>query len=490
MDIIEVHIDSNFSMTQQSPTYSILYVDLDGSLLKTDMLWEQCALLLRTPWKLFGLMFALFKGKLAIKRYCLQHAGIPDISQLPIRPEVLSIIKDHIQSQIPVYLATASLEEIAREVQQSIPGINGIIASTNDINAKGEIKAKLIQEHASGKSFAYIGNDYADLSIWKHAVGVYYVGTSPSITRSLLQTHEYVTIIDDKEATLLTYIHQIRLYQWVKNSLVFLPAFLAHTLTYDNCSLLFSTFFVFGLMASSVYVLNDVLDLHSDRSHPNKKNRPLASGQISIPVGIFLYSVLFATSLIISIAVLPMKVVYVICAYAFTTTFYSIVGKKIAILDVILLAVLYTMRLIAGAETVHVPLSQWFMGFSMFFFVSLAFVKRYAEIISRQDSITVIPGRGYGAGDEMILLTAGLASAMLSILVLALYINSETVVQLYKHPQYLWVLCPVILTWLLQLWFLAHRGKMHDDPIITMARTPMTYIVLSIIVLTVMAATL
>ncbi|MFM7157311.1 MAG: hypothetical protein ACKO0Y_05805, partial [Bacteroidota bacterium] len=192
----------------------------------------------------------------------------------------------------------------------------------------------------------------------------------------------------------------------------------------------------------------------------------------------------------ISIAVLPMKVVYVICAYAFTTTFYSIVGKKIAILDVILLAVLYTMRLIAGAETVHVPLSQWFMGFSMFFFVSLAFVKRYAEIISRQDSITVIPGRGYGAGDEMILLTAGLASAMLSILVLALYINSETVVQLYKHPQYLWVLCPVILTWLLQLWFLAHRGKMHDDPIITMARTPMTYIVLSIIVLTVMAATL
>jgi 4-hydroxybenzoate polyprenyltransferase len=387
-------------------------------------------------------------------------------------------------------LATASLEEIALEVQKEIPGITGIIASTKAINAKGDIKAQLILEHAAGKSFAYIGNDHADLPIWKHAKGVYYVGSSSSITRTLLHTHEHISIIDDKAATLTTYFHQLRLYQWVKNTLVFLPAFLAHTLNLYNFSLLLTTFFVFGLMASSVYVLNDLLDLHSDRSHPNKKKRPLASGQISIPVGMLLYCGLFASSLIIAITILPIEVVYVLCAYACATTFYSMIGKRIAILDVMLLAGLYTMRLIAGAETVHVPLSEWFMGFSMFFFVSLAFVKRYAEIISRKDSISVIPGRGYGAGDELILLTAGLASAMLSILVLALYINSETVMQLYTHPQYLWVLCPVILTWLLQLWFLAHRGKMHDDPIITMARTPMTYIVLSIIVFTVIAATL
>jgi 4-hydroxybenzoate polyprenyltransferase len=180
---------------------------------------------------------------------------------------------------------------------------------------------------------------------------------------------------------------------------------------------------------------------------------------------------------------------YVLLGYALTTTFYSIIGKRIAILDVMILAGLYTMRLIAGAETVNVPLSEWFLGFSMFFFVSLAFVKRYAEILSRKESRILIPGRGYSTGDGLILLISGLISAMLSVLVLALYINSDAVIRLYAHPHYLWVICPAILAWLLQLWFLAHRGKMHDDPIITMARTPMTYIVLFIIVFTILAAT-
>lgn len=478
-------------MNQKSIPYSVLYVDLDGSLLKTDSLWEQIALILRSPWLLFGALLSLLKGKLSFKFYCLHHAGIPSVSLLPFNKEVLNIIQKHVDADIPVILATAALQDIALEVQRNVLGISEVIASTSTVNLKGEYKAQAIQEHAEGRAFAYIGNDHADLPVWKHAKGVFYVGAKPSITSILLREHDHVTIIDDEiKGNLSSYLHQIRLYQWVKNSLVFLPAFLAHTLSIQYAGLLFITFVVFGLMASSVYVLNDILDLQSDRIHPNKKKRPLASCEISIPHGLMLYCGLLISSICIGLALLPIDVMYVLFAYAIATTFYSVFGKKIAILDVMLLAGLYTMRLIAGAETVNVPLSEWFMGFSMFFFISLAFVKRYSEIISRKESITSIPGRGYSIGDELVLLTAGLASAMLSILVLALYINSDAVVQLYAHPHYLWILCPVILTWLLQLWFIAHRGKMHDDPIITMARTPMTYIVLFIIVFTVIAATI
>lgn len=477
-------------MSHSGIPYSLLYVDLDGTLLRTDTLWEQVLLLIRRPWLLIGALYALLKGKGSFKAYCLRNAGIPDIAILPLNEEVLSIIHQHNEAGIPVFLATASLKEVAYEVSQKIPGIAGIIASSPELNVKAENKAHAILEHAEGKPFGYIGNDSSDIVVWKYAKGIFYVGSSPSITKKLLKDHETFTIIDaGGKASLSTYIKQIRLYQWIKNTLVFLPAFLAHTLDSENAILLSGTFLVFGLMASSVYVLNDLIDLQSDRLHPNKRKRPLASGEIPIPIGLAMYIGLLTSSLIIACIFLQMNVMYVLLGYALATTFYSIFGKRIAILDVMILAGLYTTRLIAGAETVHVPLSEWLLGFSMFFFVSLAFVKRYAEILTRKESRIRIPGRGYSTGDELILLITGLLSAMLSILVLALYINSDAVIRLYAHPQYLWVICPAMLTWLLQLWFLAYRGKMHDDPIITMARTPMTYIVICIIVFTVLAAT-
>jgi 4-hydroxybenzoate polyprenyltransferase len=477
-------------MSHSAIPYSHLYVDLDGTLLRTDTLWEQVLLLFRRPWLLIGALYALLKGKGSFKAYCLRNAGIPDIGLLPLNQEVMDIIHLHNEAGVPVFLATASLREVACEVSRIIPGIAGIIASTPELNLKSENKAQAILEHAEGKAFGYIGNDSSDIAVWRCAKGVFYVGSTPSITKTLLNDHDTLTIIDGGSyASFSSYIRQIRLYQWIKNTLVFLPAFLAHTLHGENAILLSVTFLVFGLMASSVYVLNDLIDLQSDRIHPNKKKRPLASGDITIPIGLAMYIGLLASSLVIGFIFLHMHVMYVLLGYALTTTFYSIIGKRIAILDVMILAGLYTMRLIAGAETVNVPLSEWFLGFSMFFFVSLAFVKRYAEILSRKESRILIPGRGYSTGDGLILLISGLISAMLSVLVLALYINSDAVIRLYAHPHYLWVICPAILAWLLQLWFLAHRGKMHDDPIITMARTPMTYIVLFIIVFTILAAT-
>lgn len=477
-------------MIERKKTYSLLYVDLDGTLLKTDILWEQLIILLRSPIRFIGALFSLMKGKAAFKAYCLTNAGIPDISILPIHDEVLRIITDHHTQGVKVILATASMHEIALEVKRRFPIIDDCIGSSLQINMKGKAKAIAIVEHSLGREFAYIGNDHADIPIWDKAHEVMYVGDSPSITSHIMRSYSTATIIDPgKKSGIMEYIYQMRLYQWVKNTLVFIPALLAHMMNIEIFSSLILTFIVFGLLASSVYVMNDLLDLHSDRMHPRKKYRPMASGLISIPVGIALYAFLLIASILSALIFLPFNVIFVLGIYVALTSYYSMYGKKIAILDVMLLAGLYTLRLIAGAQAANVILSEWLMGFSMFFFLSLAFVKRYSELIAQKDELDQLPGRGYGTKDSIMLLTAGLSSAMLSIMVLALYINSDAVRKLYEFPAYIWLICPAILTWLLQMWLIAHRGRMNDDPIISMAKTPVTYFVLTVIIFTIWFAT-
>lgn len=477
-------------MIERKKTYSMLYVDLDGTFLKTDILWEQLIILLRSPIKFIGAMFSIIRGKSAFKAYCLTNAGIPDISILPIHDEVLKIITDHHKQGVEIILATASMHEIALEVKRRFPMIDDCIGSTSQINMKGEVKARAIVEHSLGREFAYIGNDHSDIPIWNQAHEVMYVGDSPSITAHIMRSYSTVTIIDPgKKSRIKDYVNEIRMYQWVKNTLVFIPALLAHVMNIEVFTSLTFTFFVFGLLASSVYILNDLLDLQSDRTHPRKKLRPIASGKITIPIGIALYAFLLITSILSAFIFLPINVIIVLGVYLAVTLYYSMYGKKIAILDVMLLAGLYTLRLIAGAQAANVILSEWLMGFSMFFFLSLAFVKRYSELIVRKDELEQLPGRGYGTKDSIMLLTAGLSSAMLSIMVLALYINSDAVRKLYQYPAYIWLICPAILTWLLQMWLIAHRGRMNDDPIISMAKTPMTYIVLTIITITIWFAT-
>ena len=477
-------------MIERKKTYSLLYVDLDGTFLKTDILWEQLIILLRSPIRFIEALFSFMKGKAAFKAYCLTNAGIPDISILPIHDEVLRIISDHHTQGVKIILATASMHEIALEVKRIYPIIDDCIGSSSLINMKGKVKAIAIVEHALGREFAYIGNDHADIPIWDKAHEVMYVGASPSITSHIMRSYSTATIIDPgKKTGIIEYIHLMRLYQWVKNTLVFIPALLAHMMNIEIFTSLTLTFIVFGLLASSVYVMNDLLDLHSDRMHPRKKYRPMASGQITIPVGIALYAFLLIISVLSAFIFLPFNVIFVLAIYFAVTSFYSMYGKKIAILDVMLLAGLYTLRLIAGAQAANVVLSEWLMGFSMFFFLSLAFVKRYSELIAQKDELDQLPGRGYGTKDSIMLLTAGLSSAMLSIMVLALYINSDAVRKLYEFPAYIWLICPAILTWLLQMWLIAHRGRMNDDPIISMAKTPVTYFVLTVIIFTIWFAT-
>jgi 4-hydroxybenzoate polyprenyltransferase len=252
-----------------------------------------------------------------------------------------------------------------------------------------------------------------------------------------------------------------------------------------------ASFFAFSFTSSSVYVLNDLLDLESDRTHPNKRNRPFASGALSLKFGFLLAPILLAFGLIISISIIPINFLFVLFCYILLTSAYSFKLKRIAMVDIIVLAGLYTSRLIAGAEAANVIVSPWLLAFSMFLFLSLAIVKRYTELlIMQQNNKAATKGRGYLVSDAPLLVAMGTASGYISILIFALYINSADVVLLYKHPFVLWLVAPLLLFWISRIWLIAHRGKMHDDPIVFTGRDPASYVIGFIIAILVIGAAL
>jgi 4-hydroxybenzoate polyprenyltransferase len=267
--------------------------------------------------------------------------------------------------------------------------------------------------------------------------------------------------------TLRDVIEAMRLYQWVKNLLIFAVLIANHTFTdlggWTRTGL---AFLAFGLCASSVYLLNDLLDLQLDRLHARKRERPFASGRLPLTLGLGLAALLLVIAAIIATFLPPLFVV-VLATYFVTTSAYSLWLKRKVLVDVFVLASLYTLRVIAGAAAATIVPSFWLLAFSMFLFLSLAMVKRYAELIdSRDDSGAAAPGRGYNFADLEVLASLGASSAFTAVLVLALYINSDSVMPTYRLPEAIWLLCPLLLYWLSRLWILARRHRLDDDPIV------------------------
>jgi 4-hydroxybenzoate polyprenyltransferase len=270
---------------------------------------------------------------------------------------------------------------------------------------------------------------------------------------------------------------QLRLYQWAKNALVFIPLLGAHRLSDRNLVLRnVLAFFCFGLVASGVYVLNDLRDLEADRHHPRKRFRPLASGAMPIAVGKALAATLLFAGAILAMQ-LPKEFRFVLAGYWAATLGYSLGLKKRPILDVGILAGLYTVRMYAGSAATAIPVSEWLASFAMFLFLSLAFIKRAAELVAAGEAL---PGRGYRPVDEGPIFTMGIASGYLSVLVLALYVSSQDVRRLYAHPAWLWLLCPLVLFWISELWLRARRGEVDDDPLIFALRKRSSWIVLAL----------
>lgn len=268
----------------------------------------------------------------------------------------------------------------------------------------------------------------------------------------------------------------MRVHQWTKNLLIFIPLIMAHQLA--SVDLLYQdalAFLAFNLCASATYILNDWRDLDRDRKHPRKKNRPLASGAVSVPAAMLVSFFLLAGAGGVAL-LLPRDFAWILSVYVFSSALYSLALKRVVLMDVMVLAFFYSLRIFAGAVAIDVQISSWLLAYSIFIFFSLALLKRYSELSFLTKGEGALTGRGYRKSDIDSLAKLGTASGFLSVLVLALYVSSEEVVGLYTHPQVLWLLCPVMLYWVSRVWLLAHRGEIPDEPIVFALKDPASYV--------------
>ena len=315
--------------------------------------------------------------------------------------------------------------------------------------------------------FDYVGNSAADLFVWDKAQQGIVVNGSPNLANKASARTAVELVMFKAKNNFKTWIKALRLHQWIKNLLIFVPILAAHqAITLVIGIHLLLAFFAFGLCASSVYIANDLLDLESDRQHPRKRFRPFASGQVAIWKGVLLAPLLLAASVLIANYV-DAKFLTWLMIYFGVTCAYSWALKRWVLVDCLTLAILYTLRIVAGAAAVNVPLSFWLLAFSIFLFLSLAFIKRYAELLVHQgNDVEKALGRGYYTGDAPLIEQLGVTSGYAATLVLALYLNSENVSKLYQTPEIIWGAVPLMLLWLSWMWLKTHRGLMHDDPIV------------------------
>jgi 4-hydroxybenzoate polyprenyltransferase/phosphoserine phosphatase len=447
-------------------------VDLDGTLVRTDLLVESFfALLRRKPWALVFVLLWLARGKAYCKDRIAREVDM-DVALLPYHEGLLACLRELRASGRTLILATASHRKYADKVAAHLRIFDEVLATEDGCNLSGLAKQAALVERFGRRGFDYAGNARPDLAVWSAAAEAVLVNPEIGVKAKLERIGIPTRVLDDRNSTALSLARSLRLHQWLKNLLLLVPLVAAHE-TGDLRLLLQAAlaFLAFGFTASSVYVLNDLLDLEADRRHPRKRGRPFASGQLPIGYGIALIPILLILAAAISFAFLPDHFLLALVGYYVLTIAYSLWAKTRVMVDVLFLAGLYTVRILAGAAAVSVMLSFWLLAFSMFLFLSLALVKRYSELVVMiKERVEKVAGRGYKVEDLPLLQSLGAASGYLSVLVLALYINSPDVHPLYARPIALWALCPLLLFWISRVWMKTHRGEMHDDPVVFAAR--------------------
>lgn len=455
-----------------------LCVDLDGTLTPVDTLHESLlALAKQSPRALFAVPGWLAQGKAAFKREISARVGI-DASTLPYHAPLLDWLRSEQRSGRQLVLATASNTATAQAVAAHLGLFSDVIATDDGENLSGEGKRRALVARFGERGYDYVGNDHVDEAVWQSARQAIVVG-SPALAARAAALAEPGPVFAPARASLRLWIKAMRLYQWVKNVLVFVPALLAHGITQPAVLLnAVLAFIAFGLCASSVYLVNDLFDLAADRRHKRKRFRPFASGALTARSGVIAAGLLLAGAITIAALVNPLFCAVLALYYGVTWT-YSLVLKRKALVDVMTLAGLYTVRIIAGAAATQIAPSFWLLAFSMFLFLSLGIVKRYTELDDAREG-TAPAGRGYGAGDLPLLQSLGTASGYSAIVVLALYVNSADSQALYRHWQGLWLICPLLLFWISRIWMLTTRGRMHDDPIIFALRDRISLAVIAL----------
>lgn len=454
-----------------------LCVDLDGTLIRTDLLFESLiALIKKNPLCLFLLPVWLLKGRASLKARIAGRVDL-DMAVIPYQQEFLAYLARENLAKRPLYLITASNDRYAQAVARHLNLFEKAWGSDNRVNLKGHQKLELIRQHLGNEDFVYAGDTRADTPLWRAARGAVLVNATERLVRRMSLITSVEAVFDDRKPRLWTLVRALRLHQWTKNLLVFVPLAMSHNLSsFPMAWSAMLGFWAFGFAASFGYLINDLFDLEADRHHPRKSQRPFASGDLPLTTGLLLLPFIFGASILLASS-LPMPFRWTLVTYLLLTLSYSFWLKRVVLLDVVLLAGLYTLRIIAGGTAIGIQLTFWLLAFSVFLFISLAMIKRYTELHNvRELGIGQAQGRGYHSNDLELLAVLGGASGYIAVLVLALYINSDVVVVLYSHPAVLWLVCPMLLYWISRIWLLAHRGELPDDPIVFASRDKLSYI--------------
>jgi 4-hydroxybenzoate polyprenyltransferase len=442
-------------------------VDLDGTLIHTDMLHESALKTLRDkPFDLIFIPYWLFQGKAVLKWNLFKRTDF-DPSSLPYNHDLLDWLKQEQVQGRNLILCTASDSSIALVISEYLGIFDDVMASDGATNLAGKHKAEALEQRFGHAGFDYVGNSIIDLPVWQHARRAVVVNASSKLAQTAGDYCEVERIFPSPSVGFSSWFRVLRVHQWMKNFLLFVPLIAAHQITnLDEWQALILAFFSFSICASSVYIVNDLLDLESDRQHPRKCKRPFASGHVSVSIGILMTPLLMLGSLELAQQVGSSFLSWLLFYFVLTCA-YSWRLKRLMLLDCLTLAMLYTLRIVAGANAVELVLSFWLLAFSVFLFLSLAFVKRYAELeVQLLNGKQKAHGRGYYTSDASLLQTMGITSGYAAVLVLAFYLNSDVVIKLYKTPEFIWGTVPVMLFWISWMWMKAHRGEMHDDPLV------------------------
>mgnify|MGYP001280441809 FL=1 len=446
----------------------ILVIDLDDTLISSDMLYE-------TFWTAFSNDYKipiksigwLIRGKEKLKSKLSISAKII-VENLPYNKDVINYIKQHREKGGYTVLVTASNQAVAEKIAKYLDLFDEVKGSSKNLNLKGHAKAKFLATRFGVKNYDYMGDSLSDLPIWKNSNKAITVNANSNLIKECekINSNCYHLKSELSQNIFLNYLKVIRAYQWIKNILVFVPMFAAHQLTKHNFVDSSLAFIAFCLIASSVYVINDLFDLNADRTHPDKKLRPFALGTIPIKNGLIIFLLLFVPGIALSF-IIEFYFFLLMLIYFILTFLYSIILKKKVILDICILGILYTLRIAGGSFATEIQISFWLLAFSIFLFLSLAAIKRQSELVDLKNRKKIyIIGRGYQTNDLPIISMIAISAGFISVLLAGLYINSPGVLTLYSKPWTLGVASIILLFWIMNIVFASSRGLVNDDPII------------------------
>jgi 4-hydroxybenzoate polyprenyltransferase len=463
-------------------------VDLDGTLVHSDLLIETAfEFVRRSPWAIPVLIWWALQGRAMLKRKLAESSRL-DPAHLPYDGRLLDYLRTQRANGCTLILVTASHRLLAERIAGHVGLFHEVIATEGGRNLKGPAKADELRARFGAKGFYYAGDAKADLPVWRQAKGAILVNASPATRRAAARAAPVAADFPAQGSRWRALWKSLRIYQWVKNLLVFIPLLAAHQLW--NPALLadaFMVFLAFGCAASGSYLINDLLDLESDRAHPRKRKRPFASGALPLWTGLLAIPLMLGG--VALAAAISWRAGVLVAIYMGLTNLYSTVLKRQPLVDVFALASLYVIRILCGAVATGIVVSNWLLAFSCFLFFSLALIKRCAELnrLLQSGRISAV-GRGYTIDDAQILKMMGIASSFVAALVLALYVDTDLAKVSYRAHRYLWGLAPLCLFWQSHLWLATERGRMHDDPILYAVTDRVSWMVAGLSVLLLLVA--